>query len=292
MISKVKYDDIDFQKYEQCLEKSVQRNFYATKFNLDHLSERWELLIKGDYEYVMPIPLTKKYGFKFVMMPLFCQQLGVFGKDDNKIINESFLDFLIQNYRVAQYSFNFHNLFNSDLKLKKNYFIPKTTYKSLHKNYFKGRKSTVKSSQNLILREINLLENLNFIKNHFKGLSKIKDLEKFIRYLHFLSSQEILRIDGAFYENKLLNISIIIDYKDSYSLLGLINNENYKKYNGASFLIDQILQQNIEEKSFNFMGGSLRGIEVFFKSFGSELQEYAVVENSKKDLAKTFLRKY
>ena len=123
-------------------------------------------------------------------------------------------------------------------------------------------------------------------------MSKIKDLEKFIRYLHFLSSQEILRIDGAYYENNLLNISIIIDYKDSYSLLGLINNENYKKYNGASFLIDQILQQNIEEKSFNFMGGSLRGIEVFFKSFGSKLQEYAVVENSKKDLAKTFLRKY
>ncbi|MGZ5189079.1 MAG: hypothetical protein ACXWB5_06570, partial [Kaistella sp.] len=61
--------------------------------------------------------------------------------------------------------------------------------------------------------------------------------------------------------------------------------------NGASFLIDRILKEHIEEKYFDFMGGSIRGIEVFFKSFGSSLQQYPVIENSKKDLLINFFRK-
>ena len=86
------------------------------------------------------------------------------------------------------------------------------------------------------------------------------------------------------------NISVLIDDGNSYALLGLLNNEKLKNHNGASFLIDRILDENIENKSFNFMGGNIRGIEVFFKSFGSDLQEYQFIQNSKKDMIKNLLK--
>ena len=291
MIKRILYQNIDFSKYEICIENSVQKNFYAQKEILDHLCDSWELLILGDYESVMPIPIRKKYGVKVVIMPLFCQQLGVFSSQTHPSKEQEFLKFLTGNYQVAYYAFNHQNIFADSLKLRKNYFIEKIEYSLLRKGYFKGRKSTVKVAQYLQFKEISLATESNFIQNNFKGLEKKGDLAKFFDYLNFLEVNNLLRIFASYKENTITNAAIIISQDDSFSLLGLINHEDFKKDNGASFLIDKILKDYIQEKSFNFMGSSIRGIEVFFKSFGSQLQEYAVVENSKLDLVKNIFKK-
>lgn len=291
MIRKLKYADIDFQKYKSAIENSVQNNFYAGKLILDHLCESWEILISGDYEFVMPIPLKKKFGVQFALMPLFCQQLGIFGKERNPVIEQEFFKYFIQNYKVYYYAFNYQNTFEENLKFKKNYFIQNTEYSNLKKNYFKGRKTAVKSSQHLTFKELALSESLVFIQTHFKGLDKKKDMDKFFTYINFLQAKNLLKIYGAFKEEHLICLATVIKSKKKMSLLGLINDDMYRKDNGASFIIDRILTDHISEYSFDFMGSTIRGIEVFFKSFGSELQEYAVIENSRKDLLKSLLRK-
>ena len=291
MIKRLNYQQIDFEKYQHCIETSLQRNFYAKKEILDTLCEEWELLVSGDYDYIMPVPLKKKYGFHFVLMPLFCQQLGVFSKTVNREMEQQFLTFLKRNYRVFSYYFNHQNTFNQYLKVKKNYFIECTEYSVLRKNYFKGRKSTVKTAQYLDFKEVGLAETFGFINDNFKGLKKKSDFQKFLGYLKFLETKKMLRIFGAFKDNQLTSLAIMICEGDAFSLLGLVNDENYRLDNGASYLIDRILKENIHQKSFDFMGGSIRGIEVFFKSFGSVLQEYPVLENTKKDLLLNILRK-
>lgn len=291
MIRRLKYEEIDFEKYDRCLEDSVQRNFYANKEILDHLCKSWELLVWQDYQYMMPIPVQKKFGLKFAVMPLFCQQLGVFGNEQNPEIEERFLEYLQKNYRIVQYSFNFQNSFRQNLKQKKNYFADAKDYKILRKDYFKGRKSTVKTAQYLHFKELQVSEHLDFIKNYFKGLEKQSDIQKLLVYFDFLNSKKMLRTFGAFKDDRLINVAVMVDYGGRLSLLSLINDDNYRSDNGASFLIDRILQENISEKSFDFMGGSIRAIEVFFKSFGSQLQEYAVIENSKVDLLKNIFKK-
>jgi hypothetical protein len=291
MIKKLKYSEIDFAKYADCIENSVQRNFYAKKEILDQLCENWELLTDDDYRFVMPVPIKNKFGFQFVLMPLFCQQLGIFGKEKNEEIEHQFLEFFQKKYRIVSYAFNSQNSFEHELIKKKNYIIDPAEYKLLKKHYFKGRKSTVKTAQYLNFRELQLSENLNFIKQYFKGLDKKNDLNKFFRYIHFLDSQKLLKIFGSFKGNQLTNLAIVIDDDNCFSLLGLINDENFRTDNGASFLIDRILQENIHERSFNFMGGNIRGIEVFFKSFGAKLQEYPFIENSKRDLLLNFFKK-
>lgn len=291
MIRKLKYADIDFQKYKSAIENSVQNNFYASKLILDHLCESWEILISGDYKFVMPIPLKKKFGVQFALMPLFCQQLGIFGKERNPIIEQEFFKYFIQNYKVYYYAFNYQNTFEENLKFKKNYFIQNTEYSNLKNNYFKGRKSAVKSSQHLTFKELELSESLVFIQTHFKGLDKKKDMDKFFMYLEFLQAKNLLKIYGAFKEEHLICLATVIKSKKKMSLLGLINDDMYRKDNGASFIIDRILKDHISEYSFDFMGSTIRGIEVFFKSFGSELHEYAVIENSRKDLLKSLFRK-
>lgn len=291
MIRKVKNKDIDFSKYQQCIENSVQRNFYAKKEILNALCEDWELLVLDDYQYVMPIPIRKKIGLKIVVMPLFCQQLGIFGEKKDEKIEEEFLQYFQNNYRILFYSFNAQNSFSENFKTKKNYFIPKTEYSLLRKNYFKGRKSTVKTAQYLDFKEVELKNVSDFIRRNFKGLEKEKDVDKLFEYLHFLNAANKLRLCGSFKKEFLTNVAILIDDDNCFALLGLVNDEKYRADNGASFLIDRILKDHIQEKSFNFMGGTIRGLEVFFKSFGAELQEYSIIERTKKDLIKNFLKK-
>ena len=292
MIRKIPYSDIDFEKYDRCIENSVQKNFYAKKEILDFLCEAWEMLVYGDYEFVMPVPIKKKYGLKIVLTPLFCQQLGVFGPEKISEIEQSFLNYFKNNYQYYLYQFNADNDFKDALVLKKNYVIKKTEYALLRKKYFKGRKSSVKSAQHLSCKTLTLnVELINFIEDNFKGLDKLSDLQFFMDYLEFLEDKNYLKLFGAFEENKLLNLAITIEGDETNYLLGLVNEASTIKKDGASFLIDQLLQNTISQKNFNFMGSSIRGIEVFFKSFGAELCAFPVLQNNKKDLLFSYFRR-
>lgn len=281
MIRRLKYNDIDFEKYTRCLENSEQRNWYAKKEVLDQLSGNWEILMYGDYEAVLPIPLKKKFGINFVIMPLFCQQLGVFSKKDDLEINNQFLKFLKKHYKVFLYSFNYRNSFLDTLGKKKNYTIPISDFVALkRKKYFKGRKSTVKCAQHLIYKEIALsTEHISFIETNFKGLKKKTDINSFKNYMNFLQQNNSLKLCAAYLEEKLINVAVLVSENGQLSLLGLINDETHKDENGPSFLIDRILNIHIYQKAFNFMGSNIRGIEIFFKSFGGELQEYSYLES-------------
>jgi len=288
MIRRLKYESIDFDKYARCLESSEQKNWYAQKEILDELSGNWEILVYGDYEAILPVPLIKKMGLKFIIMPLFCQQLGVFSSKDNIEINDQFLRALKKNYKILYYSFNQYNSFALTLEKRKNYKIPISDYEILRrKKYFKGRKSTTKWAQHLYYKEIELTpEHISFIENNFKGLTKKTDIKKFKDYLNFLDKNNSLKFCAAYLDEKLINIAVLISEKAQFSLLALINDENYKKEDGASFLIDKILSRYIHEKSFDFMGSNIRGIEIFFKSFGAELHGYSFIQSK---LLKKFL---
>lgn len=281
MIRRLKYHEIDFKKYSECLENSEQKNWYAKRDILDQLSGNWEVLVCNDYEAVMPVHLRNKLGINFVIMPLFCQQLGVFSKKDNPELNARFLEFLKKKYKIFHYSFNHHNIFEEDLDKRKNYIIPVSDYAILRrKRYFKGRKSTVKCAQHLLYEEIDLnAESISFIEDNFKGLYKKTDFEKFRNYIEFLNRNQSLKLCGAYLDDILINLAVLISEPLQNSLLALINDEKHKNENGPSFLIDRILKNYIHQKSFNFMGSNIRGIEIFFKSFGGELQEYSSVQN-------------
>ena len=129
MIKIVKYNEIDFARYSDCLENASQNADYADKQFLDIVSNRqWFLLVYGDYEAVMPVSYVRKYGLTFILMPKLCQQLGVFSKKDDPEINQQFYDFLKQNFLVLIYAFNGDNQFNQTVEKKTSYLIKKNNY--------------------------------------------------------------------------------------------------------------------------------------------------------------------
>ena len=110
MIKYLKYEHIDKEKWDECIEQSFNGVIYAYSWFLDVVCEEWEALVEGDYERVFPINFRKKAGVNIIFQPFFTQQLGLFSRTElsPEVIN-SFLAAIPAKYKVIDLNLNTHN---------------------------------------------------------------------------------------------------------------------------------------------------------------------------------------
>lgn len=294
MIKRLKYEEIDWQKYQNCLEKSEQHIFFADKKYLDALiGRKWEILIDNDYEAVMPIPLAKKWGFTFVVMPLQTQQLGIFSEKDTPELNESFLDFFQKNYKVFYYAFNAKNEFKTLLKTRKNYKLFAEDYESIKKKYSIHRRRNVRITDVLQDKiKFSEAENLNHSESFFTenviGFTNFSLKKRAFENMKNFLSQNLLKVYELYFDGKLASQAYLIESEKEDFLVNFINDKKFSKYNLSSIILDQIFRKNIEKKDFNFHGSNISEIAEFYRRFGATEENYAFVESSKIQLLKSY----
>ena len=294
MIKRLKYEEIDWQKYQNCLKRSEQYILFAKKKYLDLLlHQNWEILVDNDYEAVMPIPLAKKWGFNFVVMPLQTQQLGVFSGKDTSELNESFLKFFQQNYKVFYYAFNAKNEFTTLLKTRKNYKLFAEDYENIKKKYSIHRRRNVRITDvlkdKITFTEAEILNHCEsfFIENviGFPNFSLKK--RAFENMKNFLS-QNLLKVYELYFDGELASQAYLVESEKEDFLVNFINDKKFSKYNLSSIILDQIFRKNIEKKDFNFHGSNISEIAEFYRRFGATEENYAFVESSKIQLLKSY----
>lgn len=295
MIRRLKYHEVDWEKYQNCLENSEQYIFLAEKRYLDVIiSNNWEVLVYKEYEAVMPIPLVKKIGINFVIMPLQTQQLGVFSNKDKTETNELFLKFLNKNYKVFYYAFNNKNEFISILKSKKNYFLKSNNYEEIRKKYSVHRRRNVriidKLKDKIVFSEnFNLRNSEHFFIENIIGADKTSVKKRIFENMNALFNKDFLKVYDLYFENKLASQAFLLDNNKTLFLINFINDKNFTSYNTTSIILDQILQKTIETKDFSFNGSNISEIAEFYRRFGAEEQTYHIIENSKMGLIKRLL---
>ena len=141
LIKYIHREHLDEEKYNDCVENSLQSNSYAFSWYLDIVCDNWDVLVLDDYEAVMPIPWRKKYGIKYVYPPLWVLQLGVYS---NEAIDENkFLKHLFSTFKFVELRMNTHNnfeLYPEFLQLKQcQKLVLNTTYSSILSKYRKDR---------------------------------------------------------------------------------------------------------------------------------------------------------
>ena len=294
MIKRLKYEEVDWQKYQNCLERSEQYIFFAEKKYLDLLLHQdWEILVYKDYKAVMPIPLAKKWGFTFVVMPLQTQQLGVFSEKDTPELNESFLKFFQQNYKVFYYAFNAKNEFTTHLKTRKNYKLFSEDYESIKKKYSIHRRRNVRITD-VLQDKIKFMEaeNLNHSESFFTenviGFPNFSLKKRAFENMKNFLSQNLLKVYELYFDGKLASQAYLIESEKEDFLVNFINDKKFSKYNLSSIILDQIFRKNIEKKDFNFHGSNISEIAEFYRRFGATEENYAFVENSKIQLLKSY----
>lgn len=295
MIKRLKYNEIDFEKYSKCLENAVQRKYSATKDFLDITSgKQWELLVYNDYEAVMPVPFVKKLGFKIVINPKLCQQLGIFSNIDDVKINDLFLSFLERKYNIWYYGFNDKNTFSKLLKRRKNFLIYPDNYEIVRQKYSPKRKRKLRLDDDVLqkseVRDVSIFNAWEFISRNLIGAKNEKDKNSFLQIFTDLEKAGYLKLKAFFYGTAIINLIAVYSDDKTIALLGTFNDKDHIKLSGSSFIIDNVIRKNIQTKIFDFEGSDIPAIEEFFRGFRPELKSYPVIFNSKKQVIKSFFR--
>lgn len=295
MIRRLKYNEIDFEKYSKCLENSAQRKYSATKDFLDITSgKQWELLVYNDYEAVMPVPFVKKIGFKIVINPKLCQQLGIFSHIDDVKINDLFLSFLEKKYNIWYYGFNDKNTFSKLLKRRKNFLIYPDNYEIVRQKYSPKRKRKLRLDDDILqkseVREVSIFNAWEFISKNLIGAKNEKDKNSFLQIFTDLEKAGYLKLKAFFYDTAIINLITVYSDDKTIALLGTFNDKDHVKLSGSSFIIDDVIRENVQTKIFDFEGSDIPAIEEFFRGFRPELKSYPVIFNSKKQVIKSFFR--
>ena len=81
MIRIIKRRDLDLQKYDSCIDESLQSRIFAFSWYLDVTVEHWQVAVLNDYEAVMPLPVRQKFGITYVYPPFWILELGIFSKE-------------------------------------------------------------------------------------------------------------------------------------------------------------------------------------------------------------------
>ena len=103
-------DQIDRESWDRCIETGVNGNICGFSWFLDIISPGWGGLVKGDYEYVMPVPVARRFGISYILQPRFIQQYGVFGMTPPDTATVcAFLNALPHEIGLIDYHFNEQN---------------------------------------------------------------------------------------------------------------------------------------------------------------------------------------
>jgi hypothetical protein len=288
-IQYLKYNQIDFKKYDFCIENAYNSRIYAFSWYLDIVAEKkWEILVLNDYEAVMPLPIRKKYLIKYVYNPLWILQLGVFSVNKN-IDEDSFLKKVFETYKLIDIRLNITNkieLFKHEKKVKQTHFLELTDYDTIKSNFRSDRKKDLKRAVKAGLNEkwnASLDEFLALYSKNLKARSNAFDNNDYDR-INLLLQTCIEKDKGdllSIYDenNQLVAAGFFLKHHKRITILVSTTDLNNRKNGANTFLINQAIQKYLTHyEIFDFGGSSITSIANYFLSFGALEDTYFQIQ--------------
>ncbi len=276
----VKHGDIERQKWDGCINQSINGIAYAYSWYLDEVCEDWDALILDDYLAVMPLTIARKYGVHYLYQPYFTQQLGVFStlKLSSEMVN-SFLASIPSKIQLVDVSLN--TFTNSDsiegykVSQRVTYHLDLIElYSKLYQKYSKNTQRNLAKALALqvsIVRGVDVATFLSFTKENLKGDLPASALNTMGRLVRRLISNGRGEAYGAYSNtNTLCAAALFVRFKGkSIYLLATSSPEGIS--NRAMFLlVDTYIQENSENVMvLDFEGSMIPGVAAFYKGFGA-----------------------
>jgi hypothetical protein len=291
MIRYVKHSDIDFERWDYCIQSSLNSYIYGFSWYLNIVSECWDAIIEEDYSAVFPLPYRKKFGVKYIYQPAFAQQLGLFTTIAHKdtllfdflkaIPNEFSLVEFNQNrfYLPENQEYNIFSKVNIELDLSRNAAELEQNYSTnLKRNLKKARFSELKLQDNLSPKDLISL----FRNNKGKDLNAYNSVEyeNLSLLLNCLVKKSLTEIYGVFSnKNELVAAASFVFSGDKIIFFFSGLNQLGKELGAMPFLIDALIKKNANKSLiFDFEGSNDSDLARFYLSFGASKYEYKHVK--------------
>ncbi len=283
MIKYVSRKELNVAKYDRCIKDATNSRCYAYSWYLDAVTDNWGALVTNDYKAVMPLPYRSKIFIKYIYLPSWVQQLGVFSSEANSSAEpQLFLNKIPRKFKYIEYYLNSQNQIDDRAISKRlNYILDLSKpYQELFNTYKKGRKSDlnqVKTVQ-ITYKMMTNVDELVSLFNRSKGseisinTNDAAKLKKLIAKLVQLKNVEII---GAYKNNNLIGGCVfIIDSKRITYLFSASNHEG-RKYKVISVIIDNIIQKFASSNLLlDFEGSIIPSLASYFRSFGAKQETY------------------
>lgn len=281
MIKLLKHNKIDKKRWDDCIKSSFNGNVYALSWYLDIVHPEWDALVENDYERVMPLTYSKKFGMSYMFQPFFVQQLGVFSisqlsQDDV----ENFINAIPQQYRLIKYRLNSYNkvdyeseniVSHRNVELDLIY-----DYQTLYNNYNNNTKRNLAKAESAGL-SINNDVNPEVIVNLFKDNKgknvkhwKDKEYERLLELIHTAISHECCITVGVNdMDNNTIAGAVFMHSHDRIIFLFSGSDEKHKDKHALTLLLDNIIREFSEmQYTLDFEGSDNDGLARFYKGFG------------------------
>lgn len=290
-------EDIDINKWNDCVKRNANGLIYAYTFYLDAVCESYAGIVFGDYEAIFPLPFKKKLVFKYLYHPPFVQQLGLIG--NTHVSGAAILQKIQQYFKYGDILLNFDNQYllgkqpaftNFIIDLSNTYNITAESFKdAINKNL----KVAVKHNLNY---EKTTLQNA--IDNYKKNDTGRFDLSKYwLAKLDQLTNTLVknnsieIRCSKNETGETLAAIILFKDNKRIYNVINTINAEG-RKACANYFLFNEVLKEfSGTEFLFDFEGSDIPGVKTFCQKFGAEDQPYFIYHFNKLPWPLKLLRK-
>ena len=281
----VKRKDIDDVKWNQLVADSVLKQLSVNTWYLDTICEKWDALIYGDYEFILPIANGKKYLLSYAYQPYFTQNFEIHGKTN--VPDKVFLAF-IKKLKEKYFKLNlcFSNVPSMILKhvnlqeRKRQILDLNKPYKELYENYSSSHKRNIKKAQknNLVIKDIPLsLSERNFIQTFYKS-RKIKAevaLDYYFRNIEVLKDNNAIQIKGVFEDDMLQNITLCKKIEPNRYAINSINNIQGARNGAAFYVIDDLIKKMAKTSCYlDFEGSNISSIRRRNIGFGGQDEKY------------------
>jgi hypothetical protein len=295
MIRFLEHHEIDFNKWDHCIDNSINGIIYPYSFYLDQVAPGWAAIVESDnndYSFIMPLPVKKKWGINYIIQPLFVQQLGIFSSHpvtEKKL--KLFLDSIPSRFRYINYNLNtFNKIEKSEIaaiKKNKTYELDLiSTYDQLYngfstntrRNLQRGKKEKVFVTRNSTPEPIIDI----FRQNRGKEIKLLKESEyNTLKHLVFSGIHRgNAKAYSAYDANNNFCAGAIFFHSHNKSIMIFSGSSPDARKNGAmTAIIDAFIKDHAEtNRILDFEGSNDQNLARFYAGFGSKECVYLQLE--------------
>jgi GNAT acetyltransferase-like protein len=300
MIRYIEYNNINKQKWDDCISKSQHPAVFVYSWYLDAVcKDNWSALVLNNYEAVFPIASRSKYKINYVYQPFFSRYFGVYSssKVSEKLVNE-FLNAIPEKFKYIEFCLHESHSFTTkkfDVKEKKfqeldlngNY---ETIRKGFSENTIRNTKKAIKAG--LKIRPDIAPEKIVNLFRSTKGneleIFKPADYAVLIKLMNtcmeLKKGQTIAVYDG----DKLCAAAFFMFSDNRFTFLKSGVTDEGKAKGAMHLLFDYFIRENAGKKYWlDFGGSSVESVAKFYKNFGAKDSVYLqVTQNNLPKLVK------
>ena len=292
MIRFIEHNDLNTEKWDECIKNSVNSMPYAFSWYLDIVVEHWNALVLNDYEAVFPLPTRKKFGITYAFTPFWVQQLGLFSKTYKGLRKiDDFVAAIPSKYKYVELNMNHDAEVNEGLEVhlkQNNNFLIKLnkSYEQQYELYSKNLKRNLKknTTHGLEMFKNDAPKNLIQLFRSDKGKYMKHFSEKDYKILEQIMHVSIYKHCGQVYmaydegNRPVAGMFLLIGLNRVVMLFSGNSDEGRKKA-ALPFLINEFIKEFAGSSFiYDFEGSNDANLKRFYESFGSVNHPYQTLK--------------